>query len=123
MREVVGRKMTVMVQVVVGTKFGVVVVGVAIWRVAEPVLARVMVCWVAVGTWFSVGTLLKMRAVGLSARPGSGLPKPVSGAVMLWRVRVPVRGPVEVGAKMTLMKQDALGVRGPLQAGPPVGAV
>ena len=42
--------------------------GVAIWSGVVPVLVRVMVCVVAVG----LGTLLKMRAVGLSARPGSG---------------------------------------------------
>src|SRR5215469_5404552 len=36
-------------------------------------------------------------------------------------VREPVRGPVEVGAKMMLTKQEALGVREPVQAGPPVG--
>jgi hypothetical protein len=62
----------------------VVLVGIAICRVAEPVLVRVMVCWVAVGP----GTLLKMRAVGFRARPGSELPKPVSWAVT---------GVVEVG--------------------------
>src|ERR1700680_2898756 len=82
-----------------------------------------MVCWVAAGP----GTLLKMRAVGLRARPGSGLPKPVSWAVTgveeVGMVRAPVRGPVAVGAKITLTKQEALGAREPLQVGPPVGAV
>jgi hypothetical protein len=136
MRALVGKKLTVIVQVAAGArvlqvvvevKFGVVLVGAVIWRVAEPVLVRVMVCWVAVGAWFSVGTLLKMRAVGLKARPGSGVPKPVSEAVTgkleVWMVRAPVRGPVAVGVKMTLMKHAALGARGPLQAGPPVGKV
>src|SRR5271170_1681536 len=101
-------KMTVMVlvaagasvvQLVVEEKFLVVFVGAVIWRVAELVLVRVMVCWVAVGP----GTLLKTRTAGLRARPGSGVPKPVSGAVMgpvvVARVRVPVRWPVAVGAK------------------------
>src|SRR6266849_10131829 len=118
-----------MVQVAVGARvvqaeLGVVLVGGAIWRVAEPVLVRVMVCWVAVGP----GTLLKMRAVGLRARPGSGLPKPVRGAVIgvveVGVVRVPVRAPVVVvGVKITLTKQEVVGAREPLQAGPPVGAV
>ena len=129
-RASVGVKVTVMVQVAAGArvvqvvvevKLGVVLVGVAIWRVAEPVLVRVMVCWVAVGP----GTLLKMRAVGLRARPGSGQPKPVSvavtGPVVVGRVRVPVRGPVAVGVKTIWTKQEALGARVPVQAGPPVG--
>src|SRR5216684_3897067 len=55
------------VQAVVETKLGVVLVGGAIWRVAEPVLVRVM--------------------------------------------------------KITWTKQEVLGAREPLQAGPPVGAV
>ena len=58
------------VQVVVEVKLGVALVGVAIWRVAEPVLVRVIVCWVAVGP----GTLLKIKAAGLRVRPLSGLP-------------------------------------------------
>src|ERR1700736_2322807 len=122
MRALVGVNVTVIVQeaaggsvvqLVVGAKFAVVFVGVAIWRVAEPVLVRVMVCCVAVGP----GTLLKMRAVGLRARPGSGLPKPVSGAVIevveVGMVRVPVRGPVVVGVKRRLTKQEALGAKDP----------
>src|ERR1700733_4101654 len=113
MRALVGVKVTAMVQVAAGArvaqvvvelKFAVAVVGVAIWRVAEPVLVRVMVCCVAVGP----GMLLKVRAVGLRARPGSGLPKPVSWAVMGFEVvgivRVPVAGPVVVGVKMRLRK-------------------
>src|SRR5437879_5127569 len=68
----------------VEAKVGVVLVGVVSCRVAEAVLVRVMVCLVEVGA----GTVLKMRAVGLRARPGSGLPKPVRGAVT---------GVVEVG--------------------------
>src|SRR3984885_7185385 len=124
------------VQFVVLLKLGVAVVGVAIWRVAELVLVRVMVCWVEVGP----GTLLKMRAVGFRARPGSGEPKPVSGAaaalvVGVWRGRRPlrwplglgVRGPlrwaVGVGEKVIWRKQEAAGARVPVQAGPPVGAV
>jgi len=111
------------VQLVVGVKFAVAVVGVAIWRVAELVLVKVMVCCVAVGP----GTLLKVRAVGLRARPGSGLPKPMSWAVteaeVVGIVRVPVRGPVAVGVKIRLTKQEALGARAPLQTGPPVGNV
>ena len=98
-------------------------VGAAIWRVAVLVLVRVMVCWVAVGP----GTLLKMRAVGLRARPGSGVPKPVRVAVtvpwLVWRVRVPVRWPVAVGAKAMLRKQEAVGARAPLQAGRRWGVV
>jgi len=58
------------VQLVVGRKAGLALVGGAIWRVAVPVLVRVMVCWVAVGP----GTLAKLRAVGLRARPVSGEP-------------------------------------------------
>ena len=56
-------------QLVVGIKFEVVTVGVAICSGVVPVLVRVMIWVVAVG----VGALLKMMAVGLSARPGSGL--------------------------------------------------
>src|SRR5271168_2948877 len=107
------------VQVVVGWKLGVAVVGVAIWRVAEPVLVRVMVCCAEVGP----GTLLKMRAVGLRARPGSGEPKPVSGAaaalvVVVWEVRRPLRWPVLVGEKVISTKQEAPAARVPVQAGP-----
>ena len=58
------------VQLVVGRKAGLVLVGVAIWRAVVPVLVRVMVCWVAVGP----GMLAKLRAVGLRARPVSGEP-------------------------------------------------
>src|SRR5277367_1730937 len=36
-------------------------------------------------------------------------------------VRVPVSGPVDVGLKMRLRKQEELGAREPVQAGPPVG--
>ena len=102
-------------------KNGVALVGVAIWRVAVPVFVRMMVCCVAVGP----GTLLKTRAVGLRARPGSGLPKPVScavtGVVLVGMVRVPVMGPVVAGANWRLRKQEALGVREPVQGCPPVG--
>src|SRR5580692_7970049 len=38
-------------------------------------------------------------------------------------VRVPVSGPVVVGLKVMLTKQEALGASGPLQVGPPVGLV
>jgi hypothetical protein len=86
------------------------------------VLVRVMVCCVEVGP----GTLLKMSAAGLSERPGSGVPNPVSAEVTgvepVGRLRTPVRWPVAVGAKTMLRKQEALGAREPLQAGPPVGA-
>src|ERR1700677_1991879 len=130
---VVGMKVTVivhmavgarMVQVVVGAKFCVPVVGVAICRGAEPVLVRVMVCGVEVGP----GTLLKVRAVGLRERPGSGEPKPVMGAAaalrpVVWRVRRPLRWPVAVGEKVIWRKQEAAGAREPVQAGPPVGAL
>jgi hypothetical protein len=89
--------------------------------VAEPVLVKVMVCCVAVGP----GTFEKISAVGLRARPESGLPKPVScavtGVVEVEMVRVPVSGPVDVGLKIRLRKQEALGVSWPVQAGPPVG--
>src|SRR5271170_7962689 len=109
------------VQFVVETKKGVALVGGAICRVAEPVLVRVMVCCVEV----EPGTLLKMRAVGLRARPGSGLPKPVSwaatGVVLVGMVRVPVSGPVVVGVNWRLRKQEALGAREPVQGWPPVG--
>src|SRR5271155_4529193 len=109
------------VQFVVETKKGVALVGGAICRVAEPVLVRVMVCCVAVGP----GTLLKMRAVGLRARPGSGLPKPVSCAVTevveVGMVRVPVSWPVVTGVKTRFMKHEALGARSPVQVWPPVG--
>src|SRR6202789_1311607 len=130
---VVGVKVTVMVQVaagarvvqvVAGAKFSVAVVGVAICRVEAPVLVRVMVCWVEVGP----GMLLKVRAVGLRATPGSGEPKPVSGAaaaleVVVWRVRRPLRWPVVVGEKVIWRKQEAPAARVPVQAEPPVGAV
>src|ERR1700691_5978967 len=115
---VVGMKVTVivhmavgarMVQVVVGAKFCVPVVGVAICRVAVPVLFRVMVCCVEVGP----GTLLKVRAVGPRARPGSGEPKPVSGAAaalrpVVWRVRRPLRWPVAVGEEVSWREQEAV---------------
>jgi hypothetical protein len=127
---VLGVKATVMVQVVagarvvqvvVGTKFCVAFVGEAIWRVAEPVLVRVMVCWVEVAP----GTLLKVRAVGLRERPGSGEPKPVMEAAaalvpVVWRVRRPLRWPLVVGEKVTWRKQEAAGARMPMQVGPPV---
>ena len=80
-----------------------------------------MVCCVEV----MPGTLLKMSAVGLRERPGSGLPKPVScevaGVVLVEMVSVPVRGPVDVGLKRMLTKHEALGASEPVQAGPPVG--
>src|SRR5882757_5397481 len=80
-----------------------------------------MVCCVEVGP----GTLLKRRAVGLRARPGSGLPKPVSwavtGVVEVGMVRAPLSWPVEVGVKIMLTKQEALGARAPMHVGPPVG--
>ena len=70
---------------------------------------------------------MKMSEVGLNARPGSGVPKPVSVAVMgpvaVWSVMVPARWPVVDGAKTALKKQEALGARVPLQGWPPVGAV
>src|SRR5271155_5668734 len=57
------------------------------WRVAVPVLVRMMFCCVEERP----GTLLKMRAVGLRERPGSGEPKPVRvevmGPVEAWRMR------------------------------------
>ena len=56
-------------QLVVGMKFEIVTVGVSICSGVVPLLVRVMVCVMAVGP----GTLLKMRAVGLSAMPGSGV--------------------------------------------------
>src|SRR6185437_1757088 len=101
-----GVKLTVMVQVAAGArvaqveagmKLGVVTQGVAIWRVAVPVFLRVMVCCVAV----LPGTLLKMRALGVRERPGSGAPNPARGATTLWTlvwmVRVPVSVPAAVG--------------------------
>ena len=104
--KVVGVKVTVILQVAPGARVvqfeldancGVLAVGVPIWRVMAPVFERVMVCWVAVVP----GRLLKMREVGLSARPESGEPKPVSAAVRVmesvWMVRVPVAGPVVEG--------------------------
>src|SRR5258705_311968 len=61
------------------------------------------------------GMLLKMGGVGVRGGRGSGLPRPVRGAAMgvgeVGMVRVPVRGPVEVGVRMMLMKQEALGAR------------
>jgi len=86
------------------------------------VLAKVMVCCVAVGP----GTLRNTSASGLSERPESGEPKPVSAAVATEvpeeMVRVPVAGPVAVGAWTIWMKQEALEARGPLHAGPPLEA-
>jgi hypothetical protein len=97
------------------------VVGGAIWSVAEPVLVRVMVCCVAMGP----GTFEKMSAAGLRARPGSGLPNPVRVAAMrvvvVGIVRVPVKLPVVLGVKRMLTKQEALGAREPEHAAPPVG--
>ena len=71
------------------------------------------------------GTFENVRAVGLRERPGSGLPKPVRRDVMgveeVGMVSVPANGPVVVGAKMMLRKQDASGTRSPVQAWPPAG--
>jgi hypothetical protein len=110
-------------QVVVEEKFGVTLVVGAIWSVAELVLVRVMVRCVAVGP----ETLVNVRAVGLSEMPGSGLLKPVRSAVTgddeVGMVRVPVKGPVVVGAKVMLRKQEALGARSPVQIWLPVGNV
>src|ERR1700722_18656728 len=79
-----------------------------------------MVCWVAA----RLGVLLKMRAVGLSERPGSGEAKPLSvaaaGPLVVGRVRVPVRGPVAVGLKAIWMEQEAFWARVPVQEGPPL---
>jgi len=104
MGDVVGMNCMVRVQVAVGTrvvqfelaeKFWVDVVGVAMVRVAVPVLVRVMVWVLAVG--------VKVRALGVRLRPGSGFPKPVREAMRVpeevVRVRVPVREPVAVGVK------------------------
>ena len=130
MKALVGVKVTVMVQVAEGVrvlqvvleeKLGVALLGVAIWRVAELVLVRVMVCCVAIGP----GTFEKVRAAGVRERPESGLPKPVrrevTGVEDVGMVRVPVSGPVVVGVKMMLRKQEALGARSPVQVWPPVG--
>ena len=110
-------------QFVVRVKLGVVTVGAAIWKVAVPVFLRVTVCSVAVAP----GTLLKVSALGVSERPGSGAPKPVSEAVsvlaLVGSVRVPVIWPVVVGAKATSTKQEAVGARVPVQGAPPEGAV
>jgi len=129
---VVGTKLTVILQAVLGArvvqllvevKLVVVLVGVPIWSVAELVFVRMMFCCVAVGP----GTLLKMRAVGLRETPGSGEANPVSEAVAgpkeVEIVTVPVREPVAVGEKLTLKKQEALGASWPVQAAPPVGEV
>ena len=103
-----GVKLTVMVQVaaglrveqvVVAVKLEIVTVGVAIWSGTEPVLVKVMVWRVAVGS----GMFWKVRVVGLRERPGSGAPKPVSCEEMVpaevARVREPARWPVAVGLK------------------------
>ena len=70
---------TVMMQVAAGAsvmqfelveKFWVDVVGVAMLNVEDPVFVRVTVWEVAV----ELGTELKVRAMGLKLKPGSGLP-------------------------------------------------
>ena len=108
-------------QVVVGTKLELVAMGVAIWSGVEEVLVRVMVWRVALGP----GRLLKLSAVGLRLRPGSVEPKPVSevamGPALVWRMRLPVRGPTAVGAKVSWKKQEAWGLRVPAQVGLPAG--
>ena len=67
---------------------------------------------------------MKMRAVGLRARPGSGEPKPVSVAVMgpllVWRVRVPVRAGGG-GGEDDLEEAGGVGGEGSGAGGPPVG--
>src|ERR1700753_1022802 len=82
-----------------------------------------MFCSMGVGP----GTLVNVRAVGLRERPGSGLPNPVRRAVTGvdegGMVRVPVNGPVVVGVKRMLRKQEALGMRSPVQGRPPVGRI
>ena len=96
-----------------------------VWLLFPAALVRVLVRMMFCCVEERPGTLLKMRAVGLRERSGSGEPKPVRVAVMgpveAWRGRVPVRAPVAVGEKLMLKKQEALGARGPLQAEPPVG--
>src|SRR4051812_44146226 len=80
-------------------------------RRVGPVFERTMLCCRAA----VLGGLLKSSWVGLRARPGSGRPLPVRVEVTapaeVATVRVPVRGPVVVGAKMIWVKQDAAGER------------
>ena len=108
-------------QVVAGVKMAVVVERMPTWSGEGLVLVRVMVWRVEVGP----GTFWKVRAVGERARPGSGLAKPVravvTGPAVVWRVRVPVRGPVMVGVKVTWTRQVASSAREPVQGRPPVG--
>src|SRR6202022_1789984 len=67
-----------------------------------------------------------MRAVGLSAMPGSGAPKPLSGGdttpAVVVTVSVPARWPEAVGAKTIWRKHVAEAARVPEQGAPPVGA-
>ena len=102
MGDVVGMNWMVRVQVVIGgrlaqfellMKFWVDVVGKAMVKAAVPVLVRVMVWVLAVG--------VKVRALGVRLRPGSGFPKPVREVIRVpeevFTVSVPVRAPVAVG--------------------------
>ena len=70
---------------------------------------------------------MKVREVGETARPGSGVAKPDRSAVTLPAlvaiVRVPVRAPVAVGLKATFSWQEAVYAREPVQLWPPGGAV
>ena len=73
--------------------------GVLIWSVAPLVLPSVTLCWVEA----LPGTFEKTSDVGLSERPGSARPYPVSVAEAdtpaACSVSVPVRGPAADGAK------------------------
>ena len=72
------------------------------------------------------GNVLKDEGGGLSARPGSGAPKPLSGVDMtpavVVMVSAPARWPEAVGAKTIWRKHVAEAARTPEQGAPPVGA-
>ena len=119
---VAGVKLTVMEQVapaasvpqllpalkLVAEELLVVAAGVPICSALVPVLESVTVCCVDE----LPGTLLKTSAEGLSDRPGSAEPYPVSAAVAValpaCKVSVPLRGPADEGAKSISTKQDAV---------------
>ena len=95
-------------QVLATLKLAVAAVGTPTWTAEVLVFVTVMVCPVAVGPGMSA----KVSASGLIATPGSDVPVPVREAVAdvppVVRVSVPVRLPVDVGAKDASMKHDAV---------------
>ena len=84
------------------------------FRVALPLLVMVT-GWEAL--WLATRWLLKVRLVGAKLMAGALMPRPVSEMLcglptaLSVRVIAPVRVPVAVGLKVTLMMQEAVGAK------------